>query len=206
MKSKYIAVVDYGMGNLMSVSKALAGLYDNVCVTNSKNKIDNASAVVLPGVGAFGDAIKNLNKLKLVNTVVNSINSGKPFLGICLGLQLLFTKSVEEGNWQGLNLVKGVVKKFPLSSGLKIPHMGWNRIIIRDKRGIFENVPDRSFVYFVHSYYGVPGEKGIAASETDYGIRFVSSIARDNIFACQFHPEKSQKIGLTILKNFVRTI
>lgn len=206
MKKKRIAVVDYGMGNLMSVSKALLTLNDNVYVTNSKNKILDADAVVLPGVGAFGDAIKNLGKLGLVKTLISLINSGKPFLGICLGLQLLFTKSEEDGSRQGLNLVKGVVKRFPKETKLKIPHMGWNRIIIRKNCEMLKNVPEKSFVYFVHSYYGVPVSKDITATETEYGVKFVSSIAKDNIFACQFHPEKSQKIGLTMLKNFVRII
>jgi glutamine amidotransferase len=201
-----IVVVDYGMGNLMSVSKAFSIFNKDVCVTHSKLKILNADAIVLPGVGAFGDAIRNIEKLGLIKPIVSSINSGKPFFGICLGLQLLFSKSEEGGIWHGLDIIKGVVKKFPSKINLKIPHIGWNKINIKMKNLIFNNVPNNSFVYFVHSYYCEPQDKDVISSETYYGVKFTSSILKDNIFATQFHPEKSQKVGLTIIRNFINMI
>jgi len=203
VRNKYIAVVDYGMGNLMSVSKALATVYPEVRVSNSKAVINNASAVVLPGVGAFEDAVKNLNKLGLNRTIKANISGGKPFLGICLGLQMLFTRSEENGNWEGFDVIKGTVKKFPETIKLKVPQIGWNKIFIKKETPMLTGIKDGAFVYFVHSYFGVPEDKKLVCTETAYGVKFASSVCFDNVFASQFHPEKSQRVGLKFLKNFV---
>lgn len=202
-----IAIIDYGMGNLRSVQKAFERIGHKAVVTRDKNVIHDAAKIVLPGVGAFPDCMKNLTDLGLADPIIKGIESGKPFLGICLGLQLLFTESEEFGTHKGLNLIKGRVIRFPegLSlngSRLKIPHMGWNQVRIKRRSPIFGDMSDGSYLYFVHSYYVVPEDKGVIATTTDYGIEFVSSIWKDNIFACQFHPEKSQQLGLKILKNF----
>jgi len=202
-----IAVVDYGMGNLRSVQKALENLGYTVLVTNSPQKILDARSLVLPGVGAFKDCIHNLNKLNLIEPILKSIQNGKPFLGICLGLQILFTESEEFGKTPGLNLVKGRVVRFSGRNNserlrLKVPHMGWNAISLQRDLPLLRGIEDGSFFYFVHSYYVVPDDKDIVATTTGYGIEFVSSIQRENIFACQFHPEKSQQVGLQLLKNF----
>jgi len=202
-----IAVVDYGMGNLRSVQKALENVGYNVLVTSSPQQILDARSLVLPGVGAFKDCIHNLKKLNLIEPILKSIKNGKPFLGICLGLQILFTESEEFGKSLGLNLVKGTVVRF--SGGcntdrtrLKVPHMGWNAISIKRNLPLFSGIGDGSFFYFVHSYYVVPDDKDTVATTTSYGIEFVSCIQKENIFACQFHPEKSQQVGLQVLKNF----
>lgn len=202
-----IAVVDYGMGNLRSVQKALEKVGHNVLVTSSPQQILDAHSIVLPGVGAFKDCIHNLEKLKLIDPILKSIKMGKPFLGICLGLQILFTESEEFGKTTGLDLIKGKVVRFPkgnkpASMRLKVPHMGWNSISMSKDIPFFSGIEDGSFFYFVHSYYVDPDDKGIVATTTSYGIEFTSSIQKENIFACQFHPEKSQRLGLQILRNF----
>ena len=202
-----IAVIDYGMGNLRSVQKALEKTGHAALVTSSPQAIRNAYALVLPGVGAFRDCIRNLEELNLIDPIVQSVQSGKPFLGICLGLQVLFTESGEFGTTPGLNLIPGRVVRFaqrdtPGAERLKIPHMGWNTIILRRRVPIFNGVEDGSFFYFVHSYYVIPDDTSAIATTTGYGIEFASSIQKDNIFACQFHPEKSQEVGLRLLKNF----
>ncbi len=204
-----IAVVDYGMGNLRSVQKALENVGYNVLVTSSPQQILDARSLVLPGVGAFKDCIHNLKKLNLIEPILKSIKNGKPFLGICLGLQILFTESEEFGKSLGLNLVKGGVVRFSGGDNaahlrLKVPHMGWNAISIKRNLPLFSGIEDGSFFYFVHSYYVVPDDKDIVATTTSYGIEFVSCIQKENIFACQFHPEKSQQVGLQLLKNFGR--
>jgi len=203
---KYIAVVDYGMGNLLSAGKALLSVGGNAVVTGNRKLIEGASAVVLPGVGAFNDAMKNLDKLKLVKPLREAAAAGKPFLGICIGLQLLFTESEENGVWPGLNIIPGRVVRFPKKKGLKIPQIGWNNVHKKITCALFKGVKDDSFFYFVHSYYGVPDKKGDIAATTNYGINFASAVNRDNVFAVQFHPEKSQKAGLTILSNFVKMV
>lgn len=198
-----LAIIDYGMGNLRSVSKALeqAGA-KGVRIVSQPKEILKADKIVLPGVGAMAEAISALRKLKLIEPIKERIFE-KPFLGICLGLQLLFTESEEGGKVRGLEIFKGKVKRF--SGRLKVPHMGWNQIEQRTTESpILEGIPDNSFFYFCHSYYVVPEDKSIIASTTDYGKEFVSSISKDNLFACQFHPEKSQAAGLRLLKNFVR--
>jgi len=200
-----IAIVDYGMGNLRSVSKALERVGAKVEVTSDSKKIKKAKAVVLPGVGAFSQAVVNLEKLNLLSVLAEVIELKKPFLGICLGFQLVFTES-EEGNCKGLGIIKGRVKRFNLA-GLKIPHIGWNQIKIKkSKVKIFDSIPNNSCFYFVHSYYGEPEDKDVVVATTSYGLEFASVIHKENLFAVQFHPEKSHEIGLQLLKNFVRLV
>lgn len=201
---KYIAIIDYGMGNLRSIQKALEFLNYRAEVTDDKNRINDASAVILPGVGAFPRAMEELEKRDLIETVKKGVRSGKPFLGICLGMQILFEKSDEFGSSQGLGIVKGKVKRF--SDKLKIPHMGWNEIKLAIRPEILKDFPKQSFMYFVHSYYCVPEDKKIILTETVYGESFVSGIFQDNLIACQFHPEKSQKLGLEFLNNFAKLV
>ena len=200
-----IAVVDYGMGNLRSVHKALEKVGSTARVTSTPQQIRNASAIVLPGVGAFKDCILNLEKLNLIEPILQSVKSGKPFLGICLGLQVLFTESDEFGKTPGLDLIKGRVVHFSRNesspdSRLKIPHMGWNSLSLKKNIPIFNKIEDGSFFYFVHSYYVVPDDTAVIATTTSYGIDFTSSIQLDNIVACQFLPETSQQLGLHIVK------
>ena len=207
-KSKYLAIVDYGMGNLRSVQKSLEKVHLQAVVTDNITTIENAHGVILPGVGSFIDCMRNLEKRGLVGSLYKAIASGKPFLGICLGLQVLFSESEEFGIHPGLDIFRGRVVRFSGNgrqggSGiLKVPHMGWNSITIKNHHPLLANIPDGSFFYFVHSYYVRPEDAGIVATTTTYGIEFVSSVARDNVFACQFHPEKSQKVGLSVLKQF----
>ncbi len=199
-----IAIIDYGMGNLRSVQKGFERMGHEALVTRDVKAIENAGKVVLPGVGAFPDCMRNLEQFGLIDAVRKSISAGKPFLGICLGLQLLFTESEEFGISRGLDIIKGRVIRFkgPEFTDLKIPHMGWNSISIKRRAPALLDVPDSSYVYFVHSFHVVPEDKGVIATSTPYGIDFVSSIWKDNVFAVQFHPEKSQTLGLSILKRF----
>jgi glutamine amidotransferase len=195
-----IAVIDYGMGNLRSVQKGFEKVGFEAVVTSDIKTIESASKIVLPGVGAFTDCMNNLEDRGLVEPVIRAIENGKPFLGICLGLQLLFEESEEFGNRKGLGLIKGKVKRFP-KGDLKVPHMGWNSIKKVKDTPLLADLADDSYLYFVHSYYVLPDED-VTATTTDYGMEFTSSIVKDNIFACQFHPEKSQADGLKILKAF----
>ena len=206
-----IAIIDYGMGNLRSVQKGFERVGREAVVTSDAKTILSASKVVLPGVGAFPDCMRNLREYGLIEAVLQSISSGKPFLGICLGLQLLFTESEEFGISKGLDIIKGRVVRFKgpefdnrqsATNILKVPHMGWNSISIRRRPPALADIPDNSHVYFVHSFHVVPEDKGVIATTTPYGIEFVSSIWKDNVFAVQFHPEKSQTLGLSILKRF----
>ncbi|MBI4825126.1 MAG: imidazole glycerol phosphate synthase subunit HisH [Nitrospirae bacterium] len=196
-----IAIIDYGMGNLRSVEKGFQKAGVEVMVTNRPEDVKNADGVVLPGVGAFKDCMRELTNLDLTTAIVESIKSGKPFLGICLGLQVLFSESEEFGRCMGLDIFKGKVPRFPKSS-LKVPHMGWNEIKIRKENPLLKGIPDKSYFYFVHSYYVVPEDSSIISTTTDYGIEFTSSIWKDNVYAVQFHPEKSQALGLRLLRNF----
>ncbi|MDO8427408.1 MAG: imidazole glycerol phosphate synthase subunit HisH [Deltaproteobacteria bacterium] len=196
-----IAVIDYDMGNLRSVTKALEKVGAKAAVTRDPKVINGASHIVLPGVGAFKDCMRNLNDYGLIEPILKSIEAGKPFLGICLGLQLLFEESTEFGLYRGLGVIKGNVVRFP-ESDLKVPHMGWNNVKAHKGSALLKGLPESPFFYFVHSYYAVPEDKGVNLTTTDYGIEFTSSIEKDNIMACQFHPEKSQKAGLKVLKNF----
>ena len=197
-----ITIVDYGMGNLRSVSKAFEAVGHRSVVTRDRKVIGDASHVVLPGVGAFGDCMANLERYGLIEPVRRAIQSGKPFLGICLGLQLLFGQSEEFGTHEGLGLIPGKVRRFSVDPTLKVPHMGWNQVNIQRPCPVFDGIADGSNWYFVHSYFVDPNDKRIAAATTTYGIPFVSSIWKDNIVACQFHPEKSQAVGLRLIKNF----
>jgi glutamine amidotransferase len=197
-----IAIVDYGMGNLRSVEKGFAKVGHQATVTNDAHQIAAASKVVLPGVGAFRDAIGELRRQQLVDPLREAIDSGKPFLGICLGLQLLMDVSYEDGQYEGLGVIRGDVVRFDVPAELKVPHMGWNGIRRRRQPPLLAGIDDGAFVYFVHSYYVAPRDSAVVATETDYGGPFTSMIWRDNVFATQFHPEKSQATGLRILKNF----
>ena len=195
-----IAVIDYGMGNLRSVQKGFEKAGFDAVVTDNAVTIDNASHIVLPGVGSFRDCMRNLEDRELVDPILKGINKGKPFLGICLGLQILFEKSEEFGNCSGLGIIRGKVVRFP-ASRLKVPHMGWDRIKKLRENPVLKDIDDGSFFYFVHSYYVVPADD-VTSTTTEYGNIFTSSIYQDNIFACQFHPEKSQDDGLKVLKSF----
>ncbi|WP_457568481.1 imidazole glycerol phosphate synthase subunit HisH [Desulfurobacterium sp.] len=201
-----IAVIDYGMGNLRSVSKAVEYVGGNVTVTDDRTRISNAEAIILPGVGAFKDAVKNLKKRGLWEVIIREIEKGKPFLGICLGLHLLFEKGYEFGEEEGLGIVKGKVIRFELPPEYKIPHMGWNQISIKKESRFLKGIKNGEFFYFVHSYYVKPEDDSVILTTTNYGIDFVSSIEKDNVIATQFHPEKSQKAGLKLLSNFLKMV
>lgn len=196
-----IAIVDYGMGNLRSVQKAFEAVGHGAVVTRDRRVLSEASHLVLPGVGAFPDCMRNLEEYGLIEPIRRGIESGKPFLGICLGLQLLFTESEEFGVHKGLDIVPGRVRRFP-ATALKVPHMGWNALTIRRTAPPLRELDPEAHVYFVHSYYVEPADASVVSTITEYGIPFVSSIWRDNLFACQFHPEKSQAAGLRIVRNF----
>lgn len=200
-----IAIVDYGMGNIRSVQKAFQKIGSDVIITSKSNDLDNAKAIVLPGVGAFKDCITNLHNLNIVDTILKSVEKGKPFLGICLGLQSLFEESEEFGKSKGLGLFKGSVIRFQAKE-LKIPHMGWNTVKFVNNPHIVDSSLDNSYFYFVHSYYVVPKDEHVIGGITNYGIDFVSMVCKDNIIATQFHPEKSQKSGLQFLKYFINFV
>jgi len=202
-----ITIIDYGMGNLRSVQKAFEQLGFKARVSVDPQDAVDADKLVLPGVGAFKDCMHNLTAGGFVDPIREHVASGRPFLGICLGLQLLFTESEEFGRHAGLDLIPGRVVRFPAGmrgedDELKVPHMGWNRIRLRNPSPLYAGIEDDSFVYFVHSYYVVPDDPAVIATDTDYGITFCSSICRRNVMATQFHPEKSQSIGLKMLENF----
>jgi glutamine amidotransferase len=197
-----IAIIDYGMGNLRSVQKGFEKVGHQAVVTSDPAVLAAAEKVVLPGVGAFEDAMSELRSRGLVKPVLAAIDSGRPFLGICLGLQLLFDTGYENGTHAGLGVLRGEVVRFDLPTEFSVPHMGWNQLAIRRRSPLLEGLADGTYVYFVHSYYVVPGDAAVIATETDYGRPFCSMIWRDNLYASQFHPEKSQSDGLRILKNF----
>jgi glutamine amidotransferase len=202
-----IAIIDYGMGNLRSVQKGFERVGADARIVTSADEIERAAKVVLPGVGAFADAIDHMRSQGLVEPVRRAVDSGRPFLGICLGLQLLFDVSYEDGEHTGLGVVPGKVVRFdfsdvPAAAGLKIPHMGWNRLRWDEPCPILAGLDQETYFYFVHSYYVQPIEADVRTAKSDYGIEFTAMIWRDNLFATQFHPEKSQKHGLRILENF----
>ena len=201
-----IAVIDYGMGNLRSVQKGLERAGCEAVVTRDLGKIDSARGVVLPGVGAFSACMDNLGQFGLIEPIRDVVRRKKPFLGICLGFQLLFSESEEFGPQKGLELFAGKVVGFHAHENLKVPHMGWNRIDKKKQSLFLEGLSSGDYVYFVHSFYVVPADSSIVATTTDYGEPFVSSIATETLFACQFHPEKSQELGLRILANFGRFV
>ncbi|WP_298463876.1 imidazole glycerol phosphate synthase subunit HisH [uncultured Mitsuokella sp.] len=200
-----IAVIDYGVGNLFSVEKAFAALGADVRVTSDEAVIRAADKIVLPGVGAFGDCMKNLEASGLIPVLLDCVAAGKPLLGICVGLQILFDGSEESPGVRGLGLIPGLVKKIQ-APGLKVPHMGWNSLAIREPRqkaDLFAGLGEKPYVYFVHSYHAVPEDPAVITSVTEYGEQLTASVAKGNVQATQFHPEKSGDVGLHILKNFI---
>lgn len=198
-----IAIIDYDAGNIKSVEKALQKLGQDVVITRDKEQILQADKVVLPGVGAFGDAMHNLNEYGLVELIHQVVEKEIPLLGICLGLQLLFERSDESEGVEGLGILKGEICKIPEKTGLKIPHMGWNSLHLQQGGKLFEGIDEGAYVYFVHSYYLKAEDEKIVKAMTDYSTCIHASVERGNVFACQFHPEKSGDVGLRILKNFV---
>jgi len=201
-----IAIIDYGMGNLRSVQKGFERVGFQAEVTREVSKIASARGIVLPGVGAFQACMENLRRFELIETIQRVVREQKPFLGICLGFQLLFAESEEFGLQKGLDLFPGRVVGFHAGNGLKVPHMGWNRIEIKQNTPFLDGLSSGDYVYFVHSFFVVPEDSSVVATTTDYGSPFVSSIATERLFACQFHPEKSQELGLRILANFGRFV
>ncbi len=197
-----ITVVDYGMGNLRSVAKALEKVGFDVKVSSKKEDIKNAKGIVVPGVGAFGDAIHNLERFDLKEEIINSIKEGKPYLGICLGLQILFEYGYEFGEHEGLGILKGKVIRFGNKKDFKVPHMGWNQINPKKTTGMYSEIKKGEYFYFVHSFYAVPSDESVISSTTDYIVDFCSAVEVNNVWAVQFHPEKSQKAGLKLLQNF----
>ncbi len=197
-----IAIIDYQMGNLRSVQKGFERVGHAAAITSDPLILSKATHIVLPGVGAFADAIAELKRRELVGPINEAIESGKPFLGICLGLQLLFQRSFEDGEHEGLGILPGEVRKFQIPAEYKVPHMGWNEVRFRRKAPIFSDISTGVYFYFVHSYYVVPADSGVVDGEASYPDPFCATIWRDNLFATQFHPEKSQSEGLKVLRNF----
>ncbi len=198
-----IAIIDYDAGNIKSVEKAMLLLGQEVEITRDKDEILQADKVILPGVGAFGDAMGKLRQYGLVEVIEEVVNKGTPFLGICLGLQLLFESSDETPGVEGLGVLKGKILRIPDKEGLKIPHMGWNSLKFPREGRLFKGLPEESYVYFVHSYYLAAEDPAIVTATTEYSTLIHASVEKDNVFACQFHPEKSSDTGIQILKNFV---
>ena len=198
-----IAIIDYDAGNIKSVEKALQKLGADVVITKDAQEILQADKVILPGVGAFGDAMANLKKFGLDKVIYEVVEKGTPFLGICLGLQLLFERSDETPGVEGLGILKGEILRIPDKDDLKIPHMGWNSLHLQNQGRLFMGLSEQSYVYFVHSYYLKAEDEQIVKATTNYSVNIHASVEKDNVFACQFHPEKSSDVGLKILKNFV---
>lgn len=198
-----IAIIDYDAGNIKSVEKALNFLGEEAVITRDHKEILSSDKVILPGVGAFGDAMGKLHQYGLVDTIQEVVEKGIPFLGICLGLQLMFESSDEAPGVKGLGLLSGKVIRIPKQDGLKIPHMGWNNIKVKKGAKLFKGLGADSYVYFVHSYYLKADDEDIVAATTEYGVTIHASVEKDNVYACQFHPEKSSTVGLQILKNFI---
>ena len=197
-----ITVIDYDAGNLKSVEKALQSLGEDVLVTRDRQELLSADKVILPGVGNFGDAMEKLEGFGLVNVIQDVIRQGKPFLGICLGLQLLFERSEEAPGVKGLGILKGEILRIPDGDGLKVPHIGWNSLKLQNQGRLFVGLEEEPYVYFVHSYYLKAADTQIVKAVTEYGVPIDASVEQGNVYACQFHPEKSSRTGLAILKNF----
>lgn len=198
-----IAIIDYDAGNIKSVEKALQKLGADVVITKDPQEILSADKVILPGVGSFGDAMNNLRKYGLDEVIHQVVENGTPFLGICLGLQLLFKRSDESPGAVGLGILEGEILRIPEAGGLKIPHMGWNSLHLQNHGRLFKGLKENDYVYFVHSYYLKAEDESIVKATTNYSVNIHASVEKDNVFACQFHPEKSSDVGLQILKNFV---
>ena len=205
--NRMIAIIDYDAGNIKSVEKALLYLGAEVCLTRDADVILGADGVILPGVGAFGDAMQKLRDYGLVEVIHKCVDKGTPFMGICLGLQLLFESSEESPGVEGLHLLDGKIVRIPSDGGLKVPHIGWNDLSFPVREGgrgrLFQGLPDKPYVYFVHSYYLQAADEKIVTAITEYGVTIHAAVEKDNIFACQFHPEKSSDIGMQILRNFI---
>lgn len=199
-----IAIIDYDAGNLRSVEKALLSLGEEVLVTRDRTELLAADKVILPGVGNFGDAMEKLKAYDLVRVIHELAERGKPFLGICLGLQLLFERSDEAPGVEGLGILKGEILRIPDKEGLKVPHIGWNSLHLQNEGRLFRDLPEGSYVYFVHSYYLKAENPQIVKATTEYGVTIDASVEQGNVFACQFHPEKSSRVGLKILENFAK--
>lgn len=199
-----IAIIDYDAGNLKSVEKALQALGEEVLVTREREELLAADKVILPGVGNFGDAMEKLKGYGLVSVIRELAQMGKPFLGICLGLQLLFERSDEAPGVEGLGILKGEILRIPDKDGLKVPHIGWNSLHLQHEGRLFQGLPEESYVYFVHSYYLKAEDPQIVKATTEYGVSIDASVEQGNVFACQFHPEKSSRVGLKILENFAK--
>ena len=198
-----IAIIDYDAGNLKSVEKALLSIGEETIVTRKHDEILAADKVILPGVGAFGDAMRKLKEYGLVETIHEAVDSGKPFLGICLGLQLLFRRSDESDGVEGLSILPGEILRIPDAPGIKIPHIGWNSLEVSEGARLFKGLGENPYVYFVHSYYLKADDDSIVAATAEYGGTLIhASVQKDNVYACQFHPEKSGSVGMQILKNF----
>ncbi len=198
-----IAIIDYDAGNIKSVEKALIALGEEVVVTSDASVILNADGVILPGVGAFGDAMDKLRTYGLIDVIHQVADSGTPFLGICLGLQLLFESSEESPGVEGLGILKGKIVRIPDGESIKIPHIGWNSLTYPNKGILYTGIEENSYVYFVHSYYLQAEDEHIVTAATEYGVDIQASVEKDNVFACQFHPEKSSEVGMKILSNFI---
>lgn len=198
-----IAILDYDAGNIKSVEKAMQLLGQEVAITRDRETVLNADRVILPGVGAFGDAMEKIRQYGLDQVIHEVVDQGTPFLGICLGLQLLFERSDESPQAEGLGILKGEILRIPDTPGLKIPHMGWNSLELWNNGRLFKGIPKESYVYFVHSYYLKAADEGIVTAVTEYGTQIHASVEQGNVFACQFHPEKSSDVGIQILRNFV---
>lgn len=199
-----IAIIDYDAGNIKSVEKALLFLGEDVVITRDAETILNADGVILPGVGAFGDAMNKLHTYGLAEVIRKCVDKGIPFLGICLGLQLLFESSEESPGVEGLHILDGKIVRIPADCGLKVPHIGWNDLRFPSRGRLFEEIPEKSYVYFVHSYYLQAADESIVTATTEYGAHIHASVEKGNVFACQFHPEKSSDVGMQILRNFIR--
>lgn len=198
-----VAIIDYNAGNLKSVEKAVTLLQEPCMITRDRNEILHADKVILPGVGAFGDAMSELKKYELDKVIREVADKGTPFLGICLGLQLLFEGSEESSGVEGLHILDGKILRIPDKEGLKIPHIGWNSLSLMNEGRLFQNLNGNPYVYFVHSYYLKAADESIVKATTDYSVTIHASVEKGNVFACQFHPEKSSTVGLSILKNFI---
>lgn len=207
MTHQKIAVIDYEMGNLRSVLRAFESVNADVVVTRGKKAIQDATKLVLPGVGAYKHCMETLKKHNLIDVIKSEIHKGKPFLGVCLGFQLLFDESEENQGTKGLGILRGTVKRFDFSQGLKVPHMGWNSVTFNSRfkiqnSNLFNGIKNQSDFYFAHSFYVQPADPSVIAATAEYGITFPAAVCRDNVFACQFHPEKSQENGLKVISNF----